>query len=147
MPICCMFSNSHNIGNLYFRNIRCPCISLTRLYLLYKRPQFSIDSAFGYVVVANIISTMSAVYGLMLFRNAFQPDLGIRFLITGKILCIQLSLLASIFPNVIINLLVVFDVIKCSPLFPSRARGEGNYTTMFASNLANLQWLVIFTVS
>ena len=76
---------------------------------------------------------MSAVYGLMLFKNAFLPELGVRFRLVGKIISVQLSLLASIIPNAIIAILVMTDVIKCGPLFPSKARGEGkprasNYT-------------------
>jgi len=93
----------------------------------YHPGTLRLDNAFIYIVVGNIVSTMTAVYGLMLFKNTFQPELGSRFLLVGKIICVQLTLMASIIPNAIINILVNANVITCGPLFPSKARGESIY--------------------
>lgn len=67
---------------------------------------------------------MLAVYGLMILRGVFQPELEQQFKLSGKIMSIQMALLASVLPNIIINALVANNVIKCSPLFPSNGRGE-----------------------
>jgi Organic solute transporter Ostalpha len=88
--------------------------------------QLSPFNGFIYITVTNIISSCVAVYGLMLLRGAFQPELEKDFAITGKIASLQLTLLSSAIPNLIIGILVSTDVIKCSPIFPSKARGEGD---------------------
>jgi organic solute transporter subunit alpha len=85
----------------------------------------SLYNGFIYITVINIISSCVAVYGLMLLRGAFLPELEADFSITGKILSLQLTLLSSALPNLIIGILVATDVIKCGPVFSSKARGEG----------------------
>jgi len=87
--------------------------------------QMSLSNGFIYITVTNIISSMVAVYGLMILRGAFQQELEKDFAITGKIASIQLTLLSSAIPNLIIGILVSTDVIKCGPIFSSKARGEG----------------------
>jgi len=84
----------------------------------------SIYNGYLYVTVLNLVSTVIAVYGLMLTRGALRPELEEQFSITGKIASLQLTLLSSAIPNLIISILVSYEVIDCSPLFPSKARGE-----------------------
>lgn len=93
----------------------------------YHPGNMSIYNGYLYVTVLNLVSTVIAVYGLMLTRGALRPELEEQFSITGKIASLQLTLLSSAIPNLIISILVSYEVIDCSPLFPSKARGEMLY--------------------
>lgn len=90
----------------------------------YHAGNMSFGNGFLYITIINLTSTLVAVYGLMLMRGAFQQELEKDFQITGKILSLQLTLLISAIPNLIIGILVSTDVIPCVPMFPSKARGE-----------------------
>lgn len=68
---------------------------------------------------------MLAVYGLMVTKVTLTPDLGLSHQLSGKILSFQLALVSSVIPSIIIGILVNNDVVKCGPIFPSKARGEG----------------------
>lgn len=85
----------------------------------------SFNNSFLYIAIINLISTLSAMYGLMLLRGILHPELEKQFAITGKIACLQLTLICSALPNLFIGVLVALNIIKCGPLFPSKARGEG----------------------
>jgi len=71
---------------------------------------------------------MVAYYGLTVLRVALRPELEERYKVTGKILSLQLTLLSSAIPNLVIGIFVSTDVIQCGELFPSKARGEGQFT-------------------
>jgi organic solute transporter subunit alpha len=90
----------------------------------------SFYNPYTYVDLANVVSTLMAVYGMMLLRNAFQPELELHFKITGKVLSVQLALVFSVLPKTIVGILVATDVISCGPIFSSRARGEAIYHTV-----------------
>lgn len=95
----------------------------------YQPGNMSLYNGYLYVTFVNLVSTMVAVYGLMLTRGVLRPELEQQFSITGKIASLQLTLICSALPNVIISVLVATGVIRCSPLFPSKARGEMLYHT------------------
>lgn len=85
------------------------------------------NGAFIYFTIVNTISSFVAVYGLMLLRGAFRPELERDFHITGKIFSIQLAIIISAIPNLILSILVATGVIPCGPIFPSESRAEGIY--------------------
>lgn len=88
-------------------------------------PQIDQNGAFIYFTIVNTISSFVAVYGLMLLRGAFRPELERDFHITGKIFSIQLAIIISAIPNLILSILVATGVIPCGPIFPSESRAEG----------------------
>lgn len=86
--------------------------------------QMSAYNGYTYIVILNLMTTLPAMYGLYLLRNALSPDLEKKFKLTGKIASIQLTMIATALPNLIISILVTAGVISCTPIFPSKARGE-----------------------
>lgn len=93
----------------------------------YQPGNMSLDNAYIYVTVLNLVSTLVAVYGLMLTRGLLGPEFERQFSITGKIASLQLTLICSAVPNLIIGILVSTGVIQCSVLLPSKARSEMLY--------------------
>ena len=91
----------------------------------------SSDNGYVYISSVNVVSTLIAYYGLTVLRLGLKPELEHQFVVTGKIASLQLTLLTSAIPNLIIGLLVSTDVIRCSSLFPSKARGEGMLMTHY----------------
>jgi organic solute transporter subunit alpha len=77
----------------------------------YYPGSMNLNNGFIYITIVNLTSTLVAVYGLLLMRGAFRQELEKDFVITGKILSIQLTLLSSAIPNLIIGILVATDVI------------------------------------
>ncbi|ESN92577.1 hypothetical protein HELRODRAFT_189512 [Helobdella robusta] len=94
---------------------------------IYRPGDTSLNNGFIYIMVVNLISTMLAVYGLMLTKGALQENLQEKFSITGKIASLQLTLICSVIPNLIIGILVSNGVITCGPLLTSKGRGEVLY--------------------
>jgi organic solute transporter subunit alpha len=93
----------------------------------YMPGDLQLMNAYVYVTVINLTSTVIAVYGLMLFRGTFAPELEQKFAISGKIMSIQLALIISILPNVILSFLVLFQVIPCRIFFSSKTIAEEIY--------------------
>ena len=91
-------------------------------------------NGYVYIAVINVMSTLIAYYGLTVLRAALRPELERQFSVTGKILSLQLTLLCSAIPNIVIGILVATDVIACSALFPSKARGEGMHKKVCAAS-------------
>lgn len=83
--------------------------------------------SYVYIMFINIISTSSAVYALMLLRNAFLPELEKKFFIMGKIASVQLTLIIGSLPLIITTMLVGKGVIGCGPLLPPKARADEIY--------------------
>lgn len=90
-----------------------------------KNFQTSLKNGFIYITSLNLLSTMIAVYGLMLTKRVLAPELQTKFEITGKIATLQLTLLSSVIPNFIIGFLVSNEIIGCGTFLPKRGRGEG----------------------
>jgi organic solute transporter subunit alpha len=90
----------------------------------YNPGTMASDDAYGYITSANILSTLVAFYGLTVWRVALRPELEEQFRVTGKLVSLQLTLLSSAIPSIIIAILVSTGVIGCTTVFPSKARGE-----------------------
>ncbi|ELU01090.1 hypothetical protein CAPTEDRAFT_187913 [Capitella teleta] len=87
----------------------------------------SMYNGYTYIVVLNLLTTLPAMYGLYLLRNALGPDLEEKFSLMGKIASLQLTMLATAVPNLIISFCVTFGAITCTPVFPSKSAGETIY--------------------
>ena len=109
----------------YFNQLFDLFLEIKLILSLFLFFQISITNAQTYLSLLNILSTMTAMYGLMIQRKTFLPDLGKLYSLSGKILTVQTTLFSTIIPIIIINMLVSFGVISCGPMFPSKARGEG----------------------
>ncbi|ESO13124.1 hypothetical protein HELRODRAFT_159741 [Helobdella robusta] len=90
----------------------------------YVQGEMKISRAFLYITVINVTSTLIAVYGLMLLRKVFMPELEKKFKIGGKIASIQLCLIASIIPNLVLNLLLVNSKLPCTKLLSPKTIAE-----------------------
>lgn len=84
-------------------------------------------NGFLYISTLNLLATLLAMWGLMVLKTALSPDLEEKFSLTGKIGCIQLCLLSSSIPNIIIGILVTANVIHCTSFYPSKARADAIY--------------------
>ena len=76
-----------------------------------------------YITIINLLSTLPAMWGLYLIVEALKDDLD-KFSMRGKIVSIQLTLIVTSIPNLIISSLVSSGYITCTPLFMSKSRGE-----------------------
>jgi organic solute transporter subunit alpha len=80
-----------------------------------------------YIVSCNLLSTMTAVYALMLLRNAFRPELEKRFFIMGKFASVQLSLVSGALTLLILAALIGSGTVSCGPLLATKGRADGIY--------------------
>ncbi len=82
-------------------------------------------NGFLYISTLNLLAALLATWALMVLKTALSPDLEQKFSLTGKIGCIQLCLLSSSIPNIVIGILVTANVIHCTSFYPSKARADG----------------------
>jgi NADH:ubiquinone oxidoreductase subunit 4 (subunit M) len=87
--------------------------------------QVSFQHSFVYLLITNMVSTCTAVYGLMLLRNAFRPELEKQFFIMGKFASVQLTLILGSLVLIILAILIGNGVIGCSPLLSPKGRADG----------------------
>jgi len=109
------------------------------LQLNYRNP-------YTYISVGDIVSTMMAVYGMMLLRGIFRPELESQFKLSGKVMCVQLALFIGVLPRIIIGILVANDVIQCGQLFPSKGRGESMHLSVCLSVCRYVSFCLQLTV-
>jgi len=83
-----------------------------------------------YIILTNVISTSTAVYALMLFRNAFRPELEKKFFIMGKFASVQLTLVLGSIPLFILAILIGNGVITCSPIMTTKGKADEIYHIM-----------------
>lgn len=84
-----------------------------------------LNKAFLYITIINTTSTLVAVYGLMLLRRIFTPELEEKFKIGGKIASIQMCLIASIIPSLVLNSLLVNHKLPCTKILSPKTVAEG----------------------
>lgn len=90
----------------------------------YVHGEMQINKAFLYITIINTTSTLVAVYGLMLLRRIFTPELEEKFKIAGKIASIQMCLIASIIPNLVLNSLLVNHKLPCTKILSPKTVAE-----------------------
>ncbi|KAK2146907.1 hypothetical protein LSH36_579g02028 [Paralvinella palmiformis] len=79
------------------------------------------NNAFTYVSCLNTVSTLFAVWGLIIVQKAFRKTLK-QFLIFVKFVVLQLTLIGTVLFNVIITVLVSKGIIRCTELISTGAR-------------------------
>ena len=88
-------------------------------YFLQMRPQ----SVYLWITLINLVSTFTSIYGLVVMQRACLPVL-MKFRMIPKFVSYPLMLVFTILPSIIVNFLVVQGVIPCTPLLPSKVRGD-----------------------
>ncbi|XP_071963036.1 organic solute transporter subunit alpha-like [Antedon mediterranea] len=87
------------------------------------RPKLAFDEAFLYIQLISFSSTFIAIYGIvMIFRASREPLQDFR--ITPKFLAIQIALILTNGQTIFLALLVLVDVIPCTPPFKSQTRAN-----------------------
>ena len=72
----------------------------------------------------NLVSTLLAIYGLLLVKKMFNVPLA-SFQLMGKFASFQLVLLVSSITNLVMAIVVRAGALPCTEIFSSDARGEG----------------------
>jgi len=83
------------------------------------------SSAYLYITILNVLCTLVAMYGLMLIKGYFQPELEPRYRMAYKVGCIQLCLICSLMPKLIVSILVLTKVLTCTTSLSAKTRSEG----------------------
>jgi len=138
-PLCCCCTC---LPKLHLTRKTYPVLQLTAIQFAVVRPllmfiaavlwsngsyiagSMSPYNAYLYIIIINIVSTMIAMYGLMLIKRAFLDQLEGPYRLSLKVTCLQLSLIITVFIKIITGVLVYSNVIHCTEFLPSKARAE-----------------------
>ncbi|XP_048255511.1 organic solute transporter subunit alpha-like [Haliotis rufescens] len=89
----------------------------------YQNGKMSPKQASLYISVLNGVSTLTAMYGLILVFRASRKHLKV-FNIVPKFICMQLVLVFSNLQGLVFNILASSNLPPCTPILPSTERGS-----------------------
>ncbi|XP_071509155.1 organic solute transporter subunit alpha-like [Diadema antillarum] len=96
---------------------------------IYKPSVIEADSAFVYLNVISLVSSLIAVYGLSVIYNATAVPLK-NFMVSAKFTAMKCVLIMTNGQNLIIAILVKKNVIPCVGILDSASRGELLYNML-----------------
>ncbi|XP_048255509.1 organic solute transporter subunit alpha-like [Haliotis rufescens] len=89
----------------------------------YQNGKMRPNQASLYITVLNVVSALTAMYGMVLVFRASRKHLK-EFNIVPKFICMQLVLVFSNLQGIVFNILASSNLPPCSQILPSTARGN-----------------------